>query len=111
MRWKPLLWLLVSTCFFLAAAYFWRLGDKWEAEKKGTPAANSTNKHSAIAKNSALARKASPPFPLLSTQGNLNSQPQDPPKKKANPDDRFAYRLKNTTLSVTELTRKETGLL
>jgi len=102
----------VSICFFLAAAYFWRLGDKWEAERKPTPATAKTNSHTAIAKKNALARAQNvPQFALLSSPGNLNAQPQDPPKKKADPNDRFAYRLKNTELTVTELTRKETGLL
>src|SRR4051794_13335769 len=34
MRWRPLTWLLLSIMFFVAAVFFWRLGDQWAADKK-----------------------------------------------------------------------------
>jgi hypothetical protein len=37
-RWRPLTWLLLSLACFIAAFYFWRLGDKWQANKPAEPA-------------------------------------------------------------------------
>src|SRR5437763_666085 len=37
MRWRPLTWLLLSAACFLGAAYFWRLGNEWRAQRTAVP--------------------------------------------------------------------------
>src|SRR5712664_1595322 len=34
LRWRPLTWWLLSVMFFVAAFYFWRLGDEWAKKKE-----------------------------------------------------------------------------
>src|SRR5207249_4264770 len=43
MRWRPFTWLLLSLLFFVAAAYFWRLGDEWELKKAAPTSSQPTN--------------------------------------------------------------------
>src|SRR5436309_3285708 len=84
MRWRPLTWLLLSVMFFVAAAFFWRLGDEWAAKKAqskpvkpsstnevrpSTPAPRPSALHSTLdTRHSTLG--ALPP-----QHGNLNSPP------------------------------------
>src|SRR5256885_2076323 len=113
MRWRPLLWLCLSVLFFAAAAYFWHLGDQWEARKKATP----VNKTSSPPEER---KKAPPPkAPKLTGQspaattkspgevGALNA-PSAGPATNAS---RFAYRLSNTKKSIGELTRNDKAIL
>src|SRR5947208_888476 len=105
MRWRPLLWLCLSVLFFAAAAYFWRLGNEWEARKaaappaKRAPAASPTNQPAAAAKTPKLMGQS----PAVTTKsagdaGGLNS----PATRVVTNAARFAYRLSNTKKSVGE---------
>ena len=50
MRPRPILWFVVSLLCLLGAAYCWRLGNRWAAEKQSAPAAtNVPAKKTAIA--------------------------------------------------------------
>src|SRR5438067_1829883 len=111
MRWRPLTWLLLSMLFFVGAAFFWRLGEKWAAEaetrqKAAPPQAPATHsgRHSNLMQ----------PIQLLSSAGTLNSVPKPATTTavaSTNAGGRFAYRLSNTTKSSTELGRSEHSLL
>src|SRR5882724_4334685 len=112
MRWRPLLWLCLSVLFFAAAAYFWHLGNEWEARKAKAsspngPATNSPTNHA-----SAKAPKLTGQSPAATTQSEsragvlagANSQ-------HAAPNSRFAFRLSNTKKSLGELTRDDKAIL
>src|SRR4051812_14925604 len=117
MRWRPLMWLCLSVLFFAAAAYFWHLGDEWEARKKAT-VPNKTSSPQASPPEER--EKASPPkAPKLTGQspaattkspgdvGALNS----PNATAATNAFRFAYRLSNTKESIGELTHNDKAIL
>src|SRR5437588_9369368 len=113
MRWRPLTWLLLSMLFFVGAAFFWRLGEKWAAEAEAqqhrkeaqpqTPAAHS-GRHSNLTQ----------PIQLLSSAATLNSVPKPATTTavaSTNAGGRFPYRLSNTTKTSTELGRSDHSLL
>src|SRR5436190_22906748 len=51
-RWRPLTWFLLSLACFVAAVYFWQLGDKWQAEKIAKkPAAQAATSPAIVAAN------------------------------------------------------------
>src|SRR5437660_1618192 len=103
MRWRPWLWFCVSVLCFVAAGYFWRLGDKWAAEKA---ASRSTNQAPAGSKEPATHSQLSPiPAPLLSQPGNVNYFPATAAKPaETNHSSPLAYRLNNNPeKSVAEL--------
>ena len=112
MRWRPFTWLLLSVFFFVAAAYFWRLGDEWAAKKARPAGSAATNQPGAkpLAKPAAQATA----FPILSQSGNLNTPPL-PPKGSVplNPTNtaRFVNRLSNTTKTVGQLMRSDNAIL
>src|SRR5947208_1838505 len=110
MKFRPLTWLLLSVMFFVAALLFWRLGDKWEAERKvRSPKSEVRSPQSAV---KVKRPKASAPVPgapleLLSKLGDLPS-PQgtnQPPKHVP-----FKYRLSNSSKTVGQLARTSTGI-
>src|SRR5215471_3131622 len=109
MRWRPLTWFLLSVFFFVAAVYFWRLGDEWAAKKTAPPAAQSTNQPqspNAVAKPRAQAA----PIRLLTQPGNLNA-PDSSPSTNSNRAERFAHRLSNTSRPLGELVRNDQAIL
>ena len=109
MRWRPLTWFLLSVFFFVAAVFFWRLGDEWAAKKTSSPSAQSTNQPQspgAVAKPHAQTA----PLRLLTQPGNLNA-PDSAPSTNSNRADRFAHRLSNTTKPLRELIRDEKAIL
>src|SRR4051812_42809103 len=113
MRWRPLFWLCLSVLFFAAAAYFWQLGDKWEARKAkagpaAAPQATSPTNHATAGK----APKLTGQSPAATTQsasgaGVVSSLDTRHPA----PNTRFAYRLSNTKKSLGELTRDDKAIL
>src|SRR5947207_4582860 len=116
MRRRPLFWLCLSVLFFCAAAYFWKLGNKWEAEKakaKVLPANTSSPQPSPPEEREKTnAPKLTGQSPAATTQsaskaGVLNSANSRP----STPNSRFAYRLSNTKKSLGELTRDDKAIL
>src|SRR5436190_2001383 len=112
MRWRPLTWLLLSLLFFVAAVYFWRLGDEWALKRKAAGTQSATNQPTPHAAEPGAATN---PFPLLSSSsGPLNLSPN--PNLNLNPNRtnqnlRTAFRLSNTTKTVGELSRQESAIL
>src|SRR5213593_4309210 len=94
MRWRPFTWLLLSVFFFVAAAYFWRLGDEWAAKKASPATSPSTNQP--LAKPAAKPTSQAAPVHLLAQPGNLNN-PSSSPSPNTNRFDVLANRLSNTT--------------
>src|SRR6266446_4758335 len=97
MRWRPFTWLLLSVFCFVAAVYFWRLGDQWAAKKAQTPPAQPTNQ---------LKPKEPAPQPqshspaasmVLLSQGTLNALPTGHQSPTTNHQSLLQYRLSNTT--------------
>ncbi|HWW00076.1 MAG TPA: S8 family serine peptidase [Candidatus Acidoferrum sp.] len=112
MRWRPWFWLTVSMCCFLGALYFWRLGDKWNAEKAATtpPASSNQAQPARPAQKPSGHTQLLAPMSLLSQPGNLNSWPV-PPAAKSNQTSRLAYRLSNTKESLRQLARNDHAIL
>lgn len=112
MRWRPLIWLCLSVLFFTAAAYFWQLGNKWEARKaKAGPAAapqatSATNNASAGKAPRLTGQSPAATTQSASSAGVLGSAAQHPA-----PGSRFAFRLSNTKKSVGELTHDDKAIL
>src|SRR6185437_4054661 len=111
-RWRPLAWLLLSVACFIAAFYFWRLGDKWAAEKPATPAG-------AVASNAPGANGNTPTRPKV-RMGTLVTKPASTaPIVELNPTNAvvakrtnaFPYRLSNTTQTVGQLSRNSRAIL
>ncbi|HTL16376.1 MAG TPA: hypothetical protein VL793_04020, partial [Patescibacteria group bacterium] len=114
MRWRPWMWLSLSMLCFLAALYFWHLGDQWAAQKQGaSPTANTNQVQPAetAAKPNAQVWPLHKPQPLLSeAAGHVNSPPVRG-AKKTNEISQTAHRLSNTTLPLTQLIHKDKALL
>ena len=116
MRWRPLTWLLLSVTCFVAAYYFWRLGDQWAAKKNAASAAqHSTSNIQQPTSNIQHPISGRPPIPLqlLSQAGTLNV----PPVTAASTNDasrvtnRFALRLSNSSTPIGQLQRSDTAIL
>src|SRR5436189_6390936 len=112
MRWRPFTWLLLSIFFFVAAAFFWRLGDQWAAKKSATPSSQATNQPQP-GKPAAKPAVQSMPFHLLTQPGNLNAVSTQPAAQTqpAQHPDRFANRLSNTTKSIDQLKQTDKAIL
>src|SRR5579872_5052010 len=106
MQRRPLFWFLVSLACLCGAIYFWRLGDKWEAQKasKPVPSSRPEPKPGAI-----LKAQTSPPMKLLTQAAPLN--PVSPRANAPAANTRFPYRLSNTTLTAGQLARKDKALI
>ncbi|HEV2393018.1 MAG TPA: hypothetical protein VG146_11725, partial [Verrucomicrobiae bacterium] len=105
MRWRPWIWLSISLLCFLGAAYFWRLGDEWAAQKKAASSLSQTNRPSADPKT------AAPPSAM--TNARLLSQPDHPSSATAqsHASAQVAYRLSNTTKKLDALARSDKAIL
>src|SRR5262245_59799433 len=117
MRWRPLTWWLLSAMFFVAAFYFWRLGDKWAAERGAKGEVRGTKAEGGSAKGEVRREKEEWQRSVVVTHGavagNLNVPPEiatgtNKPARKESPQ---AHRLSNTTRSLTELSRRDHALL
>src|SRR6266478_2535137 len=111
MRWRPFTWLLLSVFCFVAAVYFWRLGDQWAAKKAQTPPAQPTNQ---------LKPKEPAPQPqshspaasmVLLSQGTLNALPTGHQSPTTNHQSLLQYRLSNTTRTIGQLARSDRAIL
>src|SRR6266496_3203167 len=114
MRWRPFTWLLLSLMFFVAAFYFWRLGDQWAAKKATVTPTQSTNQNENALRRQRLKAAvplAGEPIRLLTQAGNLNSFSDSPSKTNGDKNSRFKNRLTNTTKSVGQLTRSDKAIL
>jgi hypothetical protein len=112
MRWRPLLWLCLSLSFFVAALYFWRLGEKWRTEKNASRQATLDTQLAAPKSNGG----GSAFGPLLTRSGTLNSGAASVPASanaatNAAKPSRFANRLSNTTKTLGQLTRSGNAIL
>lgn len=110
-HWRPLTWLLLSVACFIAAYYFWELGNKREAERSKATGTNVT----ASPKQSSRAPAA--PTQLTSSVVErkstapvippLNAETNSPVRRSTN----FPYRLSNTTQGIGELVHNSKAIL
>src|SRR6185312_17313948 len=112
-RWRPIAWLVVSVACFIAAIYFWRLGDKWQAEKSTPPSApavasnapasqsNSANRHVRMQSSAVISASTAPVVALNQSSNTVVF-------KKTNS---FPYRLSNTTRTLGQLSRDNHAIL
>ena len=87
MQRKPLLWFLTSLLCLAGAIFFWKLGDKWQAEKAARDAAA----HSQAKTNAPAARPQAKVSPAVQA--------------------RLAYRLSNTDKSLNQLARDDKAII
>ena len=96
---------------FLAAVYFWQLGDRWAAEKTPSPAPKGTNQvQPADSPTNPATHAQAAPLRLLSQAGTVNWLPAQG-ATKTNPVSRVAYRLTNTTKSLARLAQSDHAVL
>jgi subtilisin-like proprotein convertase family protein len=108
MRWRPIAWLCLSVLCFLAALYFWHLGDQWAARKISTQAVTNPQIHQST--NPTSSRPPAPPLVSPAQGGNLNVPSGSTPL--TNQVSRFTgLRLSNTSASLAELQRSPTAIL
>src|SRR2546422_1777100 len=98
MRWRPFTWLLVSVFCFVAAVYFWRLGDQWAAKKALAPPPHPTNQPGPV---------VAPPKATSSLTPHASRL--TPHASSLTP--RLAHRLSNTTKTVGQLARSDRAIL
>src|ERR1043166_899629 len=111
MRWRPLLWLCLSMLFFAAAAYFWHLGNEWEARKVAAPPAQvPPAKNLATNQSAVKAPKLTGQSPAATTQSASSAGVLASEQKTAS-GSRFPYRLSNTKKSIGELTHDDKAIL
>jgi subtilisin-like proprotein convertase family protein len=109
MRWRSWIWFVVSVACFCGAFYFWRLGDRWAAEKEARSVGSQTNLNVVPATKSPGHTEILP-LKLLSRPGNLNYHPTAVATSTNRPSP-TAYRLSNTSRPLRELMRSETAIL
>ena len=109
MRWRPFTWFLLSIFCFVAAAYFWRLGDQWAAKKASQPHVQPTNETLPFKPASKPAALATP-FHLLTQAGNLNRS-SAATATNPTPASRLANRLSNTAEPLGQLVRNDSAIL
>src|SRR5215831_4999621 len=114
MRWRPWMWLTLSMLCFMAAVYFWHLGDEWAAQKSAIPGSNTNQLQPKDSTSKSLEHSvvAPPgePMRLLSQAGHVNS-PQKSPSPATNQVSRTAHRLSNTTLPFAQLLHSDKAVL
>ncbi|HEY2081774.1 MAG TPA: S8 family serine peptidase, partial [Verrucomicrobiae bacterium] len=108
-RWRPLTWLIISLACFIAAFYFWRLGDKWQAQKPATPAVPAASpspaaKAAVQPRQQSTTAKSASPAPVVA----LNPPATNAVVKRTNA---FPYRLSNSTQTLGELSRNRHAIL
>src|ERR1044071_6222479 len=109
MRWRPFTWFLLSIFCFVAAAYFWRLGDQWAAKKASQPHVQPTNETLPFKPASKPAALATP-FHLLTQAGNLNRSSAATATNSTSAS-RLANRLSNTAEPLGQLVRNDSAIL
>src|SRR6266566_5184477 len=121
MRWRPLTWLLLSVMFFVAALYFWRLGDEWAEKKKnqkpelrGQKSEDQGQKPEPTAGTNG--QKSEVHGQRGAIGGNLNKPPPVAPSTNhasriTQPESPLAHRLSNTARPMKELARRDHAIL
>ena len=100
MKPRPRLWALLSILLFIAAAYFWHLGNQRAKQHSGPPDSNPSapaGKPGAQLEGEAFRLVSGPPIA--------------PTNATASVTNRFRYRLTNTTASLDQLARNDHGVL
>src|SRR5271165_4865585 len=111
MRWRPWMWLSLSMACFLAALYFWRLGDRWAAQKAAVPAAHGTHPiQPGGPPIKPAAHSQTSPLRLLSDAGHVHSLPARG-ADKTNQVSRLTHRLTNTTKTLASLAHSDKAIL
>src|SRR5438093_1769777 len=110
MRWRPFTWFLLSVFCFVAAAFFWRLGDEWAAKKAALPPPSQATNEALPFKPATKPVAQAVPFHLLTQAGNLNTSSATP-ATNSDRAGRFANRLSNTTKPLGELIRSDHAIL
>src|SRR5215469_13316206 len=104
-HWRPIAWFLLSLACFIGAFYFWRLGDRWQTEKKPATTPSATAPSNAVT-------PATPAKLTSSSQTHQSTAPYITPlhpmtngfvRRSTN----FPYRLSNTTQGIGELMRNK----
>src|SRR5512140_950795 len=112
MRLRPLLWLLLSVCCFIGAAYFWRLGDRVAAGRRARSSPPKKTQGLAVSNGAPVQSTGSVTFPLLSQPGHLNMADSNPIGGHTNVGTAgLEYRLSNSTKTVRELEREDSAIL
>jgi len=108
-RRRPLFWLAISAACFIGAIYFWRLGDKWQAQKQEAAAAAVPSSEAAPAPRpqrfESTFTKSSSTAPVVDLNPSATKPVTD---KKTNA---FPYRLSNTTNTVGQLTHNSHAII
>lgn len=108
-RWRPLTWILLSVACFVAAFYFWRLGDQWREEKiKSTPdihlpARGSVRSATVTVTHASTAPVLPKPFGPQPSMTNAVATGTNA--------SRFAFRLSNTPRTIGQLARDQHAIL
>src|ERR1051325_6392249 len=107
MRWRLLMWLSLSVRFFCPGAYFWHLGNEWEARKAGTSSPPGEEREKTSATNAPKLTGQSPAATTKSESRAGVLAATSSQKKNS----RFAFRLSNSKKSLGELTRDDKAIL
>ena len=100
MQRRPFVWFLVSVVCLGAGVWFWRLGDRWQAQQASHPVSlEAPASKAGVASPTAAAPSVSPPAPA------------GPKSQSAAAKTRFPYRLSNTPQTAGQLARSEHALL
>ncbi|MDB6018821.1 MAG: Peptidase and in kexin sedolisin [Pedosphaera sp.] len=108
MQRRPLFWFLVSLLCLAGAVYFWRLGDRWQAEKKSRAAVAPEMKQAVASSVAQPVAQALPSILLLSHPADSNATQQ---ASAAAIKARLAYRLSNTGKSLGQLVGNDRAIL
>lgn len=112
---RPSFWIIVSVLCFVAAVWFWRLGDEWAARQKAAPGQQSTNQPlPANSSTQATPHSRAESIRLLSAAGTLNEPapaPVTPEAAQSNLAARVAWRVSNTTSTVDQLSHNPRAIL
>ncbi len=106
MSWKSRTWFIASILLFIAAGYFWRLGEVRRFQAKPPAAASESLKQPGVipSSNAPISLLLNTNFPALTANSNA-SVPGTPS------GNRFPYRLSNSQASLKELMRSDSAIL
>jgi subtilisin family serine protease len=113
-RWRPLTWLLLSLACFIAAVYFWRLGDKWQAQKTAHTPAPAAAATPSAASNQPVTSGGNAEIVSIKSSSTAPVVELNPPATNAvvpRPTNAFPYRLSNTKQTVGELSHTHHAIL
>lgn len=112
MRWRPWIWFCVSLLCFVAAVYFWRLGERWTAEKAAKNPSPTTNTTQAPAPATRPLTNSKFTPQLLSQPGHLNQSPLFAEAATNTATSPLAYQLSNNPRkTINELAHSDHAIL